>query len=192
MSAQRTNRPGAVILIADERTIAYLPGPIGPTVPAPYRLQTSGFNHRDGSVVLVFGDLFDLTAIGNILLWFSVTIPLMLLLIVARFWGTRFIDEMTEIFEKGNVAVSLAYGGQLIGLGLIVNSSIQHNDTILQLIVTAVLGFVLQTVAYLLVDKLFVWKYDFNKVLVEGNVAAGAFIGIGMAVIGHVIAGVLV
>lgn len=140
----------------------------------------------------MFGEFLDLAAVGNILLWFGVTIPLMLLLLVARFWGTRFLDEMTEIFEKGNVAVSLAYGGQLVGLGLIVNSSIQHNDTILQLIVTAVLGFILQTLAYVLVDKLFVRKYDFNQVLLEGNVAAGAFIGIGMAVIGHVIAGVLV
>lgn len=56
--------------------------------------------------------------------------------------------------KNGNVAVALATGGKIFGIGNVFHYSIAHNDTMWEALIWSVYGFILLLVAYFLFEFL--------------------------------------
>lgn len=75
-----------------------------------------------------------------------------------------------EEIKSGNVAVSLATGGKLLGMAIILHSAISSTDTIGETAIWGVVGLVMLIIVYFLFN-LFTPKIDIDKAIGEGNVA---------------------
>lgn len=132
---------------------------------------------------------FSLPAIMNVLKWSVVAIPLLVALL-ALTCRLSPLNEMQEIFDKGNLAVAIALIGKALGLALILESGIHFNETIPQLVVSTVLGWLIQVLSYILLE-LATPKWNLNEKLKEGNVAVGVLVGGMFLVLGRIAAAVI-
>jgi len=82
-------------------------------------------------------------------------------------------DELAMI-HAGNPAAALSLGGALIGFSLTLGSSIVHNDTLMAVVVWAVVAMVVQIVGYAIASRLL---HTLAAELQAGNVAMGGFVG---------------
>lgn len=85
-----------------------------------------------------------------------------------------------EEIKKGNVAVTVATGGKLLGISIILYSAIASTDTLAQTAIWGVIGLVMLIIVYFV----FNWvtpKIDIDKAIGDGNLAVGllsAFISV--------------
>jgi putative membrane protein len=135
-------------------------------------------------------DWIDLQATLAVVLWFAFAFPTLVLQLALTFKLTTGVDEMTEIFERDNIAVALAVGGQLLGLVIIVLFGILHNETIPHMLVSSWLGWLLQMAAYWLLDRL-TPRWDITAKLKEGQIASGVFVGVLFVALGLLCGGVI-
>lgn len=83
--------------------------------------------------------------------------------------------RLWEEVQKGNVAVALAAGGQLIGIALVLNQAIRHHEGALGLIKMAIWGLIggfLLLMGYLSFEVMMP-KIQVGKELAGGNRAVG-------------------
>ncbi|WP_405100706.1 DUF350 domain-containing protein [Oceanobacillus sp. FSL H7-0719] len=77
-----------------------------------------------------------------------------------------------EEIKKGNLAVALATGGKIFGIATIFRYSIEHNDSILQLIGWGTFGFVLLILGYFIFEFLLP-AIKVDEEIGKGNIAVG-------------------
>lgn len=135
-------------------------------------------------------NLIDVNAILAVLLWFAVSLPNLMVQLALTFKLTTHVDEMTEIFERDNVAVALVVGGQLLGLVIIIVFGILQNDTIPHMLVSSWLGWLLQMAAYWLLNRL-TPQWNISAKLKEGRIAAGLFVGLSFLALGILCGGLI-
>lgn len=88
-----------------------------------------------------------------------------------------------EEIKKGNLAVTFATGGKIFGIANVFRFSILHHDTLLQMLIWGVIGFVLLLVAYFLFEFL-TPHFKVDQEIQQDNRAVGllaAFISIGLS-----------
>jgi putative membrane protein len=88
-----------------------------------------------------------------------------------------------EEIKRGNVAVALATGGKVLGIANIFRFSILHHDTLFQMIMWGLFGFVLLLFAYFLFE-FFTPLFKVDDEIARDNRAVGllaAFISIGLS-----------
>jgi putative membrane protein len=86
------------------------------------------------------------------LAFFMVTIMALIVFLAVFEFVTRY-SNWQEI-KKGNVAVAMATGGKIFGIGNIFRFSIQANDTVYHSLIWASYGFVLLLAAYFIFEFL--------------------------------------
>jgi putative membrane protein len=74
--------------------------------------------------------------------------------------------------KNGNVAVAMATGGKIFGIANIFRYSIEHNDSLLTMIVWGVFGFVLLLVGYFIFEFL-TPTFKIDEEIGEDNRAVG-------------------
>ena len=84
--------------------------------------------------------------------YFSVAILAMIVFLTVFEFVTRY-SNWQEI-KKGNVAVALATGGKMFGIGNVFRFSIQSNDSVYESLIWASYGFVLLLAAYIIFEFL--------------------------------------
>ena len=84
--------------------------------------------------------------------YFSVAILAMIVFLTIFEIVTRY-SNWQEI-KKGNVAVAMATGGKIFGIGNVFRFSIQSNDSVYESLIWASYGFILLLAAYLIVEFL--------------------------------------
>lgn len=131
----------------------------------------------------------DFPVVVNVLKWSVVAIPLLIALL-ALTCRLSPLKEMQEIFEKGNLAVAIALAGKALGLALILESGIRFNETIPQLVIFTVIGWLVQVLSYVLLEVA-TPKWNLNEKLQEGNVAVGVLVGAMFLVLGRIAAAVI-
>ncbi|MCM3739911.1 DUF350 domain-containing protein [Oceanobacillus luteolus] len=77
-----------------------------------------------------------------------------------------------EEIRKGNVAVAMATGGKIFGIATIFRYSIEHNDSMLQMIGWGTLGFILLLFAYFIFEFLLP-TIKVDEEIGKGNIAVG-------------------
>lgn len=97
-----------------------------------------------------------------------------LLMIVVFILAYLFITPTKEIklIREGCVAVSLAFGGALIGLCFTLSSSIQHADNFITFLIWGVLAAIIQLLVYFVITKL---VPNARLELEDNNIAVGGF-----------------
>lgn len=74
--------------------------------------------------------------------------------------------------KKGNVAVAMATGGKIFGVGNIFRFSIAANDSVYESLIWATYGFVLLLVAYFVFEFLTPW-FNVDREIARDNRAVG-------------------
>lgn len=77
-----------------------------------------------------------------------------------------------EEIRKGNIAVAMATGGKMFGIATIFRYSIEHNDSILHMIMWGTFGFVLLLSGYFIFEFLLP-AIKVDKEIGNGNIAVG-------------------
>lgn len=117
--------------------------------------------------------------------------------IMARFWSNSYVEAAANysvailcilvflvIFElvtsyknweeirKGNISVAMATGGKMFGIANIFRYSIEHNDSVLQMIAWGSVGFLLLLIGYFIFEFL-TPTIDVDKEIGKDNRAVG-------------------
>jgi len=105
-------------------------------------------------------------------------------------WVTRY--RAWHEIQNGNVAVSLAVGGKILGVANIFRFSILHHNSLWESLIWGGIGFLLLLAAYFIFEFL-TPKFNVDKELEKGNLAVGVIsmiISVGLSfVIGASIGG---
>lgn len=102
--------------------------------------------------------------------YFSVVI-LCLVLFLAIFELVTKYKNWEEI-KKGNLAVAMATGGKIFGIGNVFRHSISHHDTLFTMIGWGVFGFVLLLIGYFIYE-FFTPKFKIDEEIENDNRAVG-------------------
>ncbi|WLR50159.1 DUF350 domain-containing protein [Bacillus tianshenii] len=77
-----------------------------------------------------------------------------------------------EEIKKGNLAVALATGGKIFGIANIFRYSIEHNDTLIQMMKSGIFGFLLLLFGYFMYEFL-TPKFNIDVEIENDNRAVG-------------------
>ncbi len=77
-----------------------------------------------------------------------------------------------EEIQKGNIAVALATGGKIFGIANIFRYSIEHNDSLVAMVIWGVFGFVLLLIGYFIFEFL-TPKFNIDDEIKNDNRAVG-------------------
>lgn len=121
----------------------------------------------------LFFALFFLTAVAVVVLF------LYLYAIVTPY------DDSKLIFEEANSAAAIGFGGAILGLSIPLYSALVSSVSYVDFIIWAIVAMGIQLVFALVVTRL-KGKFSFEKLINEGNVAAGilmAFLSISIGLL---------
>ena len=113
------------------------------------------------------------------LLYFGVSVVLLLAFLAAYTLLTH-IHEW-RLIRSGNVAVSVALGGAMIGFALPLASAITHSQSITDMIITAAIALVVQLACFAAMRLL---RRDASDALAHGDMAEGVFLASTSVVLG--------
>jgi putative membrane protein len=77
-----------------------------------------------------------------------------------------------EEIQKGNIAVALATGGKIFGIANIFRYSIEQNDSLVEMVIWGVFGFVLLLIGYFIFEFL-TPKFNIDDEIKNDNRAVG-------------------
>lgn len=77
-----------------------------------------------------------------------------------------------EQIKNGNLAVAMATGGKIFGIANIFRFSIQHNDSLVMMLLSGLFGFFLLLIGYFIFEFL-TPKFNIDEEIEKGNHAVG-------------------
>ncbi|HHY72777.1 MAG TPA: DUF350 domain-containing protein [Bacillus bacterium] len=77
-----------------------------------------------------------------------------------------------EQIKAGNLAVAMATGGKIFGIANIFRFSIQHNDSLVMMLLWGLYGFILLLTGYFIFEFL-TPTFNIDKEIEKGNIAVG-------------------
>lgn len=95
-----------------------------------------------------------------------------------------------ELIKNGNKAAVYAFGGRILGLGIVLYSSIANSVSLLDMMIWGSLAIVIQILLFYLAEWL-TPKFNIRKAIDEDNQAVGLFLLFLSIAIGLIIAGSL-
>ncbi|MDF2857592.1 MAG: hypothetical protein K0Q87_3443 [Neobacillus sp.] len=124
----------------------------------------------------------------NFLLYLAVSLVLLLV-------GLFLMEITTKVKEfslmaKGNKAASFVLGGRLLGLAIVLYSSLANSISLIDMILWGSIGIVAQIIVFYLAEWL-TPRFNVNQSIEEDNQAVGIFLMLLSISIGIVIAGSL-
>jgi putative membrane protein len=124
----------------------------------------------------------------NFLLYLTVSLGLLLV-------GLFIMEITTKVKEfslmaKGNKAASFVLGGRLLGLAIVLYSSLANSISLIDMIIWGSIGIVAQIIVFYLAEWL-TPRFNLNQSIEEDNQAVGIFLMLLSISIGIVIAGSL-
>jgi putative membrane protein len=124
----------------------------------------------------------------NFLLYLAVSLILLLV-------GLFLMEITTKVKEfslmaKGNKAASFVLGGRLLGLAIVLYSSLANSISLIDMILWGSIGIVAQIIVFYLAEWL-TPRFNVNQSIEEDNQAVGIFLMLLSISIGIVIAGSL-
>jgi putative membrane protein len=124
----------------------------------------------------------------NFLLYLAVSLVLLLV-------GLFLMEITTKVKEfslmaKGNKAASFVLGGRLLGLAIVLYSSLANSISLIDMILWGSVGIVAQIIVFYLAEWL-TPRFNVNQSIEEDNQAVGIFLMLLSISIGIVIAGSL-
>jgi putative membrane protein len=124
----------------------------------------------------------------NFLLYLTVSLGLLLV-------GLFIMEITTKVKEfslmaKGNKAASFVLGGRLLGLAIVLYSSLANSISLIDMIIWGSIGIVAQIIVFYLAEWL-TPRFNVNQSIEEDNQAVGIFLMLLSISIGIVIAGSL-
>lgn len=102
--------------------------------------------------------------------YYSVVVLCMIVFLVIFEIVTKYRNW--EEIQKGNVAVAMATGGKILGLGNIFRYSIEQHDSLFEMIAWGLFGFVLLLVSYFIFEFL-TPKFRIDDEIEKDNRAVG-------------------
>lgn len=135
-----------------------------------------------------WSEIIDLQEIWSTLLYFVVLMVVTVGCMAIFELITPFNDR--EEMKNGNSAVAIQFAGKIVGLSIVMFSSIYHNSSLLAAVVWGILGFILMLIGYFVFEFLTpAFKVDHE--IQNGNksvaiVAASISLAIGIIVAGSI------
>lgn len=117
-------------------------------------------------------------------------VALFLLLIGIILFEVTTKNKEFELIKNGNKAAVYAFGGRILGLGIVLYSSISNSVNILDMVTWGSVAIVIQIIVFYLAE----WmtpKFNVTKAIDEDNQAVGLFLLFLSVSIGLIIAGSL-
>lgn len=117
-------------------------------------------------------------------------VALLLLLIGIILFEVTTKNKEFELIKKGNKAAVYAFGGRILGLGIVLYSSISNSINILDMVIWGSMAIVIQIIVFYLAEWL-TPKFNVTNAIDEDNQAVGLFLLFLSLSIGLIIAGSL-
>lgn len=117
-------------------------------------------------------------------------VALLLLLIGIILFEVTTKNKEFELIKNGNKAAVYAFGGRILGLGIVLYSSISNSVNILDMVIWGSVAIVMQIIVFYLAEWL-TPKFNVTKAIDEDNQAVGLFLLFLSVAIGLIIAGSL-
>jgi putative membrane protein len=124
----------------------------------------------------------------NFLLYLAVSLVLLLVGLILMEITTK-VKEFS-LMAKGNKAASFVLGGRLLGLAIVLFSSLANSISLIDMILWGSIGIVAQIIVFYLAEWL-TPRFNVNQSIEEDNQAVGIFLMLLSISIGIVIAGSL-
>jgi putative membrane protein len=124
----------------------------------------------------------------NFLLYLAVSLVLLLVGLILMEITTK-VKEFS-LMAKGNKAASFVLGGRLLGLAIVLYSSLANSISLIDMILWGSIGIVAQIIVFYLAEWL-TPRFNVNQSIEEDNQAVGIFLMLLSISIGIVIAGSL-
>nr|WP_295970036.1 DUF350 domain-containing protein [uncultured Bacillus sp.] len=117
-------------------------------------------------------------------------VALLLLFIGIILFEVTTKNKEFELIKNGNKAAVYAFGGRILGLGIVLYSSIANSINILDMVIWGSVAIIIQIIVFYLVEWL-TPKFNVTQAIDENNQAAGLFLLFLSVAIGLIIAGSL-
>jgi putative membrane protein len=117
-------------------------------------------------------------------------VALLLLLIGIILFEVTTKNKEFELIKNGNKAAVYAFGGRILGLGIVLYSSISNSVNIMDMVIWGSAAIVIQIIVFYLAEWL-TPKFNVTKAIDEDNQAVGLFLLFLSVSIGLIIAGSL-
>ncbi|MBB6443917.1 DUF350 domain-containing protein [Bacillus benzoevorans] len=117
-------------------------------------------------------------------------VALLLLLIGIILFEVTTKNKEFELIKNGNKAAVYAFGGRILGLGIVLYSSISNSINVLDMVIWGSVAIVMQIIVFYLAEWL-TPKFNVTKAIDEDNQAIGLFLLFLSVSIGLIIAGSL-
>lgn len=137
---------------------------------------------------MIWSEILDLQELWYTLLYFVVLMGVTVGCMAIFELITPFNDR--EEMKNGNTAVAIQFAGKIVGLSIVMFSSIFHNASLLAAAVWGIIGFILMLIGYFVFEFL-TPSFKVDKEIKEGNnsvaiVAASISLAIGIIVAGSI------
>ena len=117
-------------------------------------------------------------------------VALLLLLIGIILFEVTTKNKEFQLIKNGNKAAVYAFGGRILGLAIVLYSSIANSVNILDMVIWGSVAIVIQIIVFYLAEWL-TPKFNITKAIDEDNQAVGLFLLFLSVSIGLIIAGSL-